>query len=224
MSNTYAQKSYNSNFNVFYTFKDGFQNIKGVKFLFLSSFSLFFLINFSFQNILFNFFPLTPSIQGVIFQELLVIATYPIIMPILVGIIMLAIKNSRGEDLKIKSIFGYYHLTWKLTLAALLIKVITLVGFLFFIIPGIYFSVSYAFTLPLIVDKGFGVWEAMEVSRKTVSKHWFKFFGFFFLSSLIIAIGAIPLGIGLIWFIPLFFVTTYGLLYPLVFDEVPNSI
>jgi len=96
----------------------------------------------------------------------------------------------------------------------------TLIGFLLLILPGIYLSIAYVFTLPLIVDKEMDIWDAMETSRKAVTKHWFKVFGLFILLSLIMALGALALGIGLIWAVPLLFVTLYGLLYPLIFDGV----
>jgi hypothetical protein len=64
------------------------------------------------------------------------------------------------------------------------------------------------------------VWEAMELSRKTVTKHWFKVFGLMFLLSILMGLGALAFGIGLIWAVPLMFVTLYGLLYPLIFDEL----
>jgi hypothetical protein len=60
----------------------------------------------------------------------------------------------------------------------------------------------------------------MEFSRKSVTKHWFKVFGLLFLLSLMMALGTLALGIGLIWAVPLMFVTLYGLLYPLIFDGV----
>lgn len=141
-------------------------------------------------------------------------------MPLIVGIIMLAINYSRGENVEFKSIFNYYHLTGKLSLAALLIYIMTIIGFVLLILPGIYLSIAYVFALPLIADKGMNVWEAMELSRKAVTKHWFKVFALFFLLSLIMTLGALALGIGLIWAVPLLFVTLYGLLYPLIFDGV----
>jgi len=96
----------------------------------------------------------------------------------------------------------------------------TVIGFVLLILPGIYLSIAYVFTLPLIADKNMTVWEAMEFSRKSVTKHWFKVFGLLFLLSLMMAVGTLALGIGLIWAIPLMFVTLYGLLYPLIFDGV----
>jgi len=95
-----------------------------------------------------------------------------------------------------------------------------LIGFLLLVLPGIYLSIAYVFALPLIADKGLDVWEAMELSRKAVTKNWFKVFGLMLLLGLIFGLGALTLGIGLIWAIPLMFVTLYGLLYPLIFDGV----
>ena len=141
-------------------------------------------------------------------------------MPLIVGVIMLAINYTRGERIAFNSIFNYYHLTGKLALAGLLVYIMSVIGFVLLILPGIYLSIAYVFTLPLIADKGMGVWDAMELSRKAVTKHWFKVFGLFFLLSLIMTLGALALGIGLIWAVPLLFVTLYGLLYPLIFDGV----
>jgi hypothetical protein len=42
------------------------------------------------------------------------------------------------------------------------------------------------------------VWDAMELSRKVVTKHWFKVFGLFFLLSLFMLLGILTFGIGLI--------------------------
>ena len=94
----------------------------------------------------------------------------------------------------------------------------TIVGFMLLILPAIYVTVAYAFTIPLIVDKNMEVWEAMEHSRKTVTKHWFKVAGLMGLLTIIMLLGAIPLGVGLIWALPLMFVTLYGLAYPVMFE------
>lgn len=144
-------------------------------------------------------------------------------MPLIVGVIMLAINYSRGERIEFQSIFNYYRLTGRLSLAALLVYILTVIGFVFLLLPGIYLSIAYIFTLPLIADKEMDIWEAMELSRKAVTKHWFKVFGLFLLLSLIMALGVLALGIGLIWAVPLLFVTLYGLLYPLIFDGVEIS-
>jgi uncharacterized membrane protein len=132
--------------------------------------------------------------------------------------IMMAIRHVRGERIILQDMFGYYAMTWTLSLAALLIYMMTVVGLMLLILPGIYLSVAYIFALPLIADKGMGIWDAMELSRKRVTEHWFKVFGLMILLSLGLMAGFLTLGIGLIWAVPLMLVTLYGLLYPIMFE------
>ena len=209
-------------FNIIEIIKAGFQRIEGVKGLFLASFVVYMVIVIILQIILGIFFPSPPppAEPNLLNQQIVTILSYPVVMPIIVGIMMLAINYSRGENLEFKSIFNYYHLMGKLALAGILIYILTVIGFILLILPGIYLSIAYVFTLPLIADKGMNVWDAMELSRKVVTKHWFKVFGLFFLLSLFMLLGILTFGIGLIWAVPLLFVTLYGLLYPVIFDEV----
>ena len=209
-------------FDIIEILKAGFHRIEGVKGLFLAAFVVYMVVVIVLQIILGIFFPSPPppAEPNLLNQQIVTILSYPVIMPLIVGIMMLAINYSRGESLEFKSIFNYYHLMGKLALAGILIYIMTVIGFILLILPGIYLSIAYIFTLPLIADKGMDVWAAMELSRKAVTKHWFKVFGLFFLLSLLMVLGVLTLGIGLIWAVPLLFITLYGLLYPLIFDGV----
>jgi len=209
-------------FDIIETIKEGFRRIEGVKGTFVTAFVLYIFVAIVLQIILGFIFPSppAPAEPNYINQQIVTILSYPVLMPLMIGIIMLAINHSRGEEIDYRSIFNYYHLTGTLSLAAILIYIMTVLGFVLLILPGIYLSIAYVFTLPLIVDKNMNVWEAMEFSRKSVTKHWFKVFALMFLLSLIMGVGILALGIGLIWAVPLMFVTLYGLLYPLIFDGV----
>src|SRR5258708_21011747 len=70
-------------------------------------------------------------------------------------------------------------------LAGLVVKLLTFLGFLGLILPGIYLLVSWKFTLPLVADKRLRFWPAMGLSRRVVGKHWWKFFGFGLLAFLL---------------------------------------
>lgn len=209
-------------FDIIEIIKEGFRRIEGVKGTFVAAFGVYVAVAIILQIILGIFFPSPPSPAepNLLNQQIITILSYPVLMPLMVGIIMLAINYSRGENIEFKSIFNYYHLMGKLALAGIFIYVMTIIGFVLLVLPGIYLSIAYVFTLPLIADKGMDVWEAMELSRKTVTKHWFKVFGLLFLLGLFFLVGAIPFGIGLIWAIPLMFITLYGLLYSSIFDEL----
>jgi len=206
-------------FDIIEMVKVGWERINGVKAQFIAAFAVYVVAAVIVQLVLGLVFPQgTTEAPNLLNQQIVGILSYPVLMPIMAGIMMMAIKHSRGETVDFKSVFDYFHLTGKLALAGVIIYVLTVIGFLLFIIPGIYVSVAYAFTIPLIVDKNMDVWEAMELSRKTVTKHWFKVAGLMGLLSIIMFIGAIPLGIGLVWAIPLMFVTLYGLAYPIMFE------
>jgi uncharacterized membrane protein len=61
-------------------------------------------------------------------------------------------------------------------------------GAVLLIVPIVYLSVAWSFTLPLIMDKRIDFWPAMNLSRRVVNKHWWFWFAF------MIVIGLINLG------------------------------
>jgi len=207
-------------FGIIDIIKAGWERIDGVKLQFVVGFLIYMLISILVQVVLGLVFPQgTTEDPKVLNQLILGVLSIPILVPLLVGLMMMGIHLSRGEEISFKSVFDYYHMTGILSLGAILVYIMTFIGLILLILPGIYLSIAYMFTLPLIADKGMGVWEAMEYSRKTVTKHWFKVFGLMILLTIIAVVGTIPLGIGLVWAIPLMFVTIYALLYPLMFDR-----
>ncbi len=217
--NKEIQKILSYDFNIIEIVKAGFTQINGVKAPFVIATIIYTIVTVILHLVLAMVFPTGTSEEpNHLNQQIIAILSYPVLMPLMVGIMMMAIGFSRGEEIHYKSIFNYYHLTGKLSLAGILIYILTIIGIMFLILPGIYLTIAYVFTLPLIVDKNMGAWEAMELSRKTVTQHWFKVFGLILSLGFIIFLGAIPLGIGLIWAIPLIFVTLYALAYPVMFD------
>ena len=217
MENENQIKEYD--FDIIPMIKAGFARIEGVKLQFVIAFVIYILVAIVVQTLLGFIFPQgTTEAPNFLNQQIVGILSYPVLMPIMAGIMMMAIEHGRGEQIDFKSVLNYYHLTGKVALAGILIYIMTMIGFVLLILPAIYVSVAYAFTLPLIVDKNMQVWEAMEHSRKTVTKHWFKVAGLMGMLTIIMVLGAIALGIGLVWAIPLMFVTLYGLAYPVMFE------
>lgn len=51
---------------------------------------------------------------------------------------------------------------------------LTMLGYVLLIIPGIYLSVAYLMSYSLMIDRNIGVWQALEASRKAITRHWFK--------------------------------------------------
>jgi hypothetical protein len=89
-----------------------------------------------------------------------------------------------------------------LALAGVLTNLLIVVGLILLIIPGVYLAVSYTFVTPLIVDRRLEFWEAMETSRKIVTKNWFPLFGLTLILGIAVVIGSLLLGIGLLVALP----------------------
>ena len=84
-----------------------------------------------------------------------------------------------------------------------LLRLLTGVGLMACIIPGIYLAVAWYLTLPIIIDRRIGFWEAMEVSRRVVTKHWWNIFLFAIVCGVINFCGVLLCGIGLFVTFPL---------------------
>jgi len=76
-------------------------------------------------------------------------------------------------------------------------------------IPAVYLSVGWMWAYYFVAFKGLDFWTAMEASRRVITKQWFHFLGFCFaLVGLIIA-GALCLGVGLLFAVPVAMIAPY---------------
>lgn len=120
------------------------------------------------------------------------------------GLLYMGVRKVSGDDISWKMVFEGFSYTGQIVLATLLQTILIGIGLLLLVLPGIYLIVGYGLTLPLILDRKMSAWEAMETSRKAIHKVWWKVAGAFFLMSCIYMVSTIPLGIGLIWTVPMF--------------------
>jgi predicted Ser/Thr protein kinase len=124
--------------------------------------------------------------------------------PLAGGLFLYFLKKIRNEQATVETAFcGFSHRFLHLFLAGFVTSLLTWLGFFCFILPGIYLLVAWMFTLPLVVDKGMDFWSAMELSRKMVTKHWWKFFGMAIVMLLLTFAGVLALFIGMFVMIPL---------------------
>ena len=99
--------------------------------------------------------------------------------PMMGGLSALYLKKIRGQPVAFGDLFLGFGVSFGPLLGAYLVCVLlTGVGFMLCILPGIYLAVSWVFAIPLVIDKRMSFWDAMELSRKIVTKHWWKLFGF----------------------------------------------
>jgi uncharacterized membrane protein len=118
------------------------------------------------------------------------------------GYSIAAFRILSGQPFQFNDFFRGFNYFLPLFLAGLAGGFIVCIGFILFLLPGIYLAVCYMFTTFLIIDYRMEFWQAMETSRKIITKHWFAFFGFAFVLFLINLLGILALGIGTLVSIP----------------------
>ncbi len=156
----------------------------------------------------FEFLGKDSAIIGFIGQIIIGLVTYPIYA----GITMLAIRRSVGAPTNAFMVFDFYSKIMPIFLLYVLMMILIMVGLVLLVLPGIYLMVAYSLAIPLLVEKNMRLWDALETSRKMVSKRWFSVFGIYLVLLVIIVISMLPLGIGLIWAFPLALVVP-GIIY-----------
>jgi uncharacterized membrane protein len=126
-----------------------------------------------------------------------------------VGIVLLGgldymfIRRIRGEAVQVGDVFAGFNIAFlHLTLAGLVKWLLTSLGFIVCILPGIYLGVGYVFALPLVIDKRMEFWPAMEVSRRVVHHHWWSIFGLVIVLALVAFAGFLICLVGALVTIP----------------------
>lgn len=136
--------------------------------------------------------------------------------PMMAGLEMIGVRRSVGLPISVKYVFNYFKNIIPLVLTWVIMSFLMVLGYLFFIIPGIYLTVATFLALQLVADRQFGPWQAVKTSIKATTHSWFAIFLLLLALFCITAISCIPLGIGLIWTLPLCFIAK-GILYRNIF-------
>ena len=137
--------------------------------------------------------------------------------PLGIGFGLLGIRAAMGRDISISTLFEPYSMAVPLIAMYILELLLTTLGFILFLLPGIYLSVAYAFAPILMIEKDMGVWEALETSRKTVTAYWWRFLFLNLAIGLLAVLGGLTI-IGVIWVVPMILIAL-GLVYTATFDD-----
>lgn len=146
-----------------------------------------------------------------------------VVAPLTAGLWVMGARRAAGAEIRATMLFDYYGMFLPILGLTLLLYLLVVIGLALLVIPGIYLAVGYSLALLLLVDKGLGVWEALESSRKAVTHHWFGFLGLALVLILINVATIFTLFIGLIWTIPLSQIS-FGILYRRVFGLEPGTL
>ena len=146
----------------------------------------------------------TVSPAGILIVLLVNIVSAPVNMIFMAGLMNYYLKMIRQETVSISDAFsGFGPGIGQLVLLGIVTNILVLIGYALCLIPGLFLQVAWLFSLPLIVDRRMKFWDAMELSRKMVCKHWFLVFGFFIVYALVVMAGVLACCIGLLVSMPI---------------------
>jgi uncharacterized membrane protein len=215
-------------FNIGDLIGEAWQRVKGTKGIVLGGFIIFYVAIFAISAVLGFILGAIglmgeDNLAGIILAQLIItVISSALTYPFLAGLNMVGIRRAADQPISFNEIFSHFGRLVPLLITGVLMMVLVYVGMLLLIIPGLYLSVAYMLAIPLVVERGLSPWQALETSRKAITQHWFKVFGLFLLLGLILGLSMIPLGIGLIWTLPLFIISM-GVLYRTIFGVLPPS-
>jgi len=151
-----------------------------------------------------------------------------ILAPFVAMLVLIGLRN--GADLKtnfgqLKQVFAstpQLVLIVIVTTAIMVVAAATLVflgsfvsmvlGFTLMALVLIYFQIAFTLAVPLVLDRGLSAWRAIIASLLVINKQMWRVLGLYLVMWIIMFISALPLGLGLLFTIPMLY-NLNGVLY-----------
>ncbi|MFZ4785472.1 MAG: hypothetical protein ACOYLH_08345 [Flavobacteriales bacterium] len=134
------------------------------------------------------------------------LASLVITPPLNAGYIFVAMKIHRGEEVTFNNFFdGFKAPFGNLIILGLVSSILTGLGVLFCILPGIWLAVSWVIAAPMMLFIKSEFWDAMEASRKVIGVNFWGWLGFLIVAGLgALLFSVITCGLGTLIAAPVF--------------------
>jgi uncharacterized membrane protein len=86
--------------------------------------------------------------------------------PLAAGVMMMYVNARKGKPVQTGDMFRYLNRTFPLLFAAIAVGVLTGLGYLLLIVPGLIFTAWWLHVIPIIADQEISLGEAMGKSRE----------------------------------------------------------
>lgn len=139
--------------------------------------------------------------------------------PLYSGFYLVANKISLKQQVVYPDFFKGFNFYIPVFSIWLIGQILTALGLVLFIVPGIYLAVAYSFSVLMAIFGGFDFWTALEESRKLITVRWMKFFLFTLVIIVINVLALLTFGLGLLVSIPVTYYATY-----IVFEDLTRDI
>ena len=138
----------------------------------------------------------------------LIIVLMPLTVLLFGGAYRAAFKQLRGGRVEFRDLFSARDCYWRLLGATLIHFLLAAIGAMLCVIPAFIVAGLLFFTMPLIVERNLGVFEAMRASRDITQRNLLMFTLFAFVVQLIASAGSYACYVGLLATWPLMFTIT----------------
>jgi hypothetical protein len=140
-----------------------------------------------------------------------------------IGMFRFNLSSIRNQSVTISDIFRGFDLFGPSLAWAFVHTLLIILGSLLCILPGIYLSIAWVFSLMILADKKYGFWESMEISRQVVTANWGWMLLLLLVSAVIGVLGVLGCFIGLFITIP-FSYLMLAAAYTRAFDSQDASV
>lgn len=161
------------------------------------------------------------SIQGIstlYLKDFSLLISIIISPPLTAGFFLVANRISRGVEVQFFSYFEGFSFLGILIVTSLVSGILTFLGILALVLPGIYLAVAFIFAIPFALFSGMDFWNSLELSRKLITVNWWKFFGFALVLVGINILGLLFFIVGILVTIPVSYFAIYA-----VFEELTRE-
>ena len=138
------------------------------------------------------------SILGLAVSQLIIML---MIYPFMAGVFMLGLRQSVGLPVSFDQQFAYYGAALSIFVVAIVQTIVTGIGFVLLIIPGLYLAFALALAIPLKVEKQLPVVDCLTTSMKLVNQKFLNVAVLFIVGSFVVTLSFITI-IGWIWAMP----------------------
>ncbi|MGZ4437661.1 MAG: hypothetical protein ACXVW6_08475 [Nocardioidaceae bacterium] len=135
------------------------------------------------------------------------VVSFVVNLGIQAGIIRGALDLTYGRPLSLGSMFSGLNLV-QVALASVILAILTVVGLVLCILPGLVVLFFTAYTLYFVIDKEMSAIEAIQASATLVNRNFGVLLGFFLATVLAYVVGALLCGVGLLAAIPIVLIAT----------------
>ncbi len=119
-----------------------------------------------------------------------------------IGMFRFNLSCVRNQSVTISDIFRGFDLFGPSLAWFFVHTLLIILGYCLCILPGIYLSIAWVFSLMVLADKKYGFWESMEISRQVVTANWGWMLLLILVSAVIAVLGVLVCFIGLFITIP----------------------